>query len=65
MKFGLVGAADITGILPSGVRLEIEVKSGNAKQSQEQKNFETMIQRHGGIYFVARSLDDVLRVLNP
>src|ERR1700679_3118663 len=47
-----------------GLRLEIEVKTGKGKQSNQQKNFESMINGFGGIYIVARSVDDVLTVLN-
>lgn len=58
IKFGLVGSADITGILRGGTRLEVECKTGNATQSVEQKNFERMINRNQGLYIVARSVLD-------
>lgn len=52
---GINGQADITGILPpNGQRLEIEIKAGRDRQSQDQKSFEAMILAAGGIYLVAR-----------
>ncbi len=63
ISFGLKGAADISGIIVGGVRLEIEIKSGEAKQSVEQKNFQKMIEKFGGIYILARSKDDAVNQL--
>lgn len=64
IRFGLPGMADITGILAGGRRLEIEVKTGSARQTTQQKNFQEMIEHFGGIYILARSVDDVTTVLN-
>lgn len=60
IRYGLKGSADITGILITGRRLEIEVKTGNATQQVNQKNYEAMIKKFGGIYIVARSVEDAL-----
>ena len=57
------GAADLTGLLADGRRFEIEVKSSTGQQSQEQRNFEAMIRKLGGVYILARSVDDVYRGL--
>jgi len=58
IRFGLIGSADITGIaqnaLGHGLRLEIEVKTGNARQTTGQINFMQMIRDRGGIYIIAR-----------
>lgn len=62
-KYGLTGSADIIGILNDGRFLAIEIKSGNATQSKEQKNFEAMIKKFGGVYFVVRSAEDALKML--
>jgi hypothetical protein len=73
VRFNIPGAADITGLIPMtpicpncggscqpiGARLEIEVKSEDGKQSQDQVNFQRIIERHHGIYILARSVDDV------
>lgn len=63
VKFGVIGGADISGIMRDGRRLEIEVKTGRAVQRQSQLNFETMINKYNGIYIVARDIDTVLDTL--
>ena len=60
MHFGLKGSADITGILKTGIRLEIEVKDKTGKQSPEQIEFQRMIEKNNGLYILARSVDDVI-----
>jgi hypothetical protein len=60
IHYGFTGSADITGIMKGGYRVEIEVKTGRASQSNVQKNFEQNIKMWGGIYFVARSVEDAL-----
>jgi hypothetical protein len=58
IKYGLIGSADISGIIFPGFRLEIEVKTGNAVQSPQQKNFQKMIEDLGGIYILAHSVSE-------
>lgn len=59
VRFGIPGQADLTGILPDGRRLEVEVKSPEGTQSEEQRNYQRMIERLGGVYVLARSVEDV------
>ena len=59
-SYGLKGSADILGILRDGRLLAIEIKSGQARQSKVQKNFEKMINDFGGVYIVARSPEEAL-----
>ncbi len=59
VRFGLPGQADLSGILPDGKRLEIEVKRPGGRQSEEQKAFQEMIERFGGLYILAYSALDV------
>ncbi len=59
IRFGIPGQADLTGILPDGRRLEIEVKSDRGRQTPRQRAFQAMIERFGGIYILARSIHDV------
>lgn len=48
------GAADLSGIVsPEGWRVEIEVKGPKKKQSPQQKNWQAMIEKRGGIYVLA------------
>ena len=64
VRFGIPGQADITGILPDGRRLEIEVKSASGRQSNDQQNFQKMIERFNGLYILARSVNDVTQALS-
>jgi hypothetical protein len=60
VMFGTPGAADISGLLlPHGRRLEIECKTERGRQSEDQKSFQAMIERFGGLYVLARSVEDV------
>lgn len=59
VRFGVPGQADLTGVLPGGIRLEIEVKSAVGRQSPEQLAYQAMIERFGGVYVLARSVGDV------
>lgn len=59
MRFGVPGQGDISGLLANGRRVEIEVKSARGTQSQQQRAFEAMISRFGGLYILARSVADV------
>lgn len=45
------------------VPLWLEVKSAAGKQSPEQQSFQDFVERHGHIYAIVRSTDDVLDVL--
>lgn len=63
VSFGVPGAADISGLLNDGRRIEIEVKSAVGRQSPDQKNYQAMIERFNGIYILARSVADVAEAL--
>lgn len=63
VTFGLKGSADILGIMRGGRFLAIEVKTATGRQSEHQKNFQNMIESFGGVYILARSVEDVKRRL--
>ena len=63
VRFGVPGQADLTGILYDGRKIEIEVKSATGRQTQDQKNFQAMIERFNGVYILARSITDVYEQL--
>ncbi|MBP9032293.1 MAG: hypothetical protein KBG29_00270 [Pseudomonadales bacterium] len=63
VRFGLPGQADLTGILPNGVRLEIEVKGPDGQQTEEQRAYQRMVERFGGVYVLARSVQDVWQAI--
>lgn len=58
IKYGLIGSGDIQGIRMGGRSLWIEIKTGNAVQTKEQKNFQAMIESFGGEYHIVRSKED-------
>ena len=65
ITYGLKGSADILGLIsPEGRFVAIEVKNERGKQSVSQAAFERMIKSMGGIYILARSVDDVYRGLS-
>ena len=63
VRFGIPGQADISGILSGGRRIEIECKTKTGRQTKEQKAWQAMIERFGGLYVLARSVEDVRRAL--
>lgn len=68
VTFGVPGQADLSGIIldpttGKGTRLEIEVKSAVGRQRPEQVNYQKMIEQFGGIYILARSVEDVFKAL--
>ena len=62
-RMGTKGMSDIVG-LAFGRFIAIEVKNPAGRVSPEQSAFLQDVARHGGIAFVARSLDDVIEKLN-
>lgn len=64
VQAGIDGQADLSGVMaPSGRRVEIEVKAGRDRQSDAQKAFQKMITEFGGIYIVARSVEQCIEEL--
>lgn len=63
VRSGVKGQADISGILMGGRRIEIEVKTATGQQRPEQKKWQAMIERFGGLYVLARTPDDVERAI--
>jgi hypothetical protein len=64
MRCGVpTGWPDLTCCLPGGRFLGIEVKAPKGKQSDDQLAMQAQIENKGGLYIVARSLDDVLNAL--
>ena len=63
VRFGVPGQADLTGILPAGRRLEVETKTLTGRQTQDQRNFQRMIESFRGLYVLARSVEYLRRAL--
>lgn len=66
IRFGLVGSADVLGILPDGKFIGVECKApGRGDDSTEaQRWFGQRVKEAGGVYIVATSTDDVHQVLS-
>jgi hypothetical protein len=60
IRFGLVGSADLLGILRGGRFLAVEVKTKRGRQNEAQRNFQRMIESMGGIYVLARDVQTVV-----
>jgi len=58
----LKGLSDLSAI-KNGVTIYVEVKTPRGHQSEYQKEFQEEIEAHGGIYILARSIEDVKKVL--
>lgn len=64
VQAGIDGQGDIQGIQgPMGRFISIEVKAGKDRQSIVQAGFQAFVQAHGGLYILARSLEDVVKAL--
>lgn len=62
VRFGLSGSSDIIAVI-KGRFVGIEVKVGRDRQRQNQANFAAAVQKAGGLYILARSVDDVMNAL--
>ena len=64
IRYGTPGAGDITAVI-RGVHVEIEVKDikKSAKQNENQVKHQKELEQAGGVYILARSLDDVIERL--
>lgn len=62
LAYGIAGECDLDGIVaPWGIRLGIEVKTGNAKLTPKQVLWKNMILKFGGIHIEARSVIEALQ----
>jgi hypothetical protein len=68
VKGAPTGIADLGGVLridtphgPRGISIQIEVKAERGRQRPEQKVFQSVIERFGGVYLLVRSKDDAIR----
>ena len=59
VSIGIKGAPDILGVCRNGCALAIEVKTGAGRLSQEQVNWRKRFTQSGGIYVLARRVEDV------
>jgi len=59
VRFGVggPGAADLVGLY-RGRFVALEIKTPTGRQTPEQKTFQQLVERKGGIYVVMRSVED-------
>lgn len=63
-RFGTLGAPDIVAVI-GGTYIGIEVKAPRGAQSHDQREFEGRLRMAGGVYVLARSVEDVEQTLAP
>jgi hypothetical protein len=61
--FGKVGSSDIIGLLPGGRFIAVECKAPGGRLSNHQIEFLTQIENMGGLAIIARSVEDVEKIL--
>jgi hypothetical protein len=61
-RFGMLGSPDIVCVV-KGRYIAIEVKDIKGVLNDNQKTFKELLEKAGGLYVVARSLDDVISIL--
>lgn len=59
IRYGKEGSADLTGIMPDGIRIEIEIKIKKDKQRDGQKIFEEIIVQRNGIYIIVDDKSEI------
>ena len=65
IRFGWPGCPDVLGQLKDGRLLGVEVKSRTGRLRPEQSVFLDHIRGAGGVAFIARDLQDVVKALGP
>ena len=64
VRYGFVGSSDIVGMTGTGQFLGIETKHRvTGAQRAEQVVFQRAVEKRGGVYVLARSVEDVRRVI--
>jgi hypothetical protein len=62
VRFGALGAPDIICVI-KGQYVGIEIKNEKGKQSDHQRVFQQKLEKAGGFYLLARSLEDVINLI--
>jgi len=64
IRYGKIGSSDILGVTSDGKILCVEIKTGQATQSERQVNFENVIKKFGGRYVVVKSVASAVKFLD-
>ncbi|MFA5990469.1 MAG: VRR-NUC domain-containing protein [Sphingomonas sp.] len=62
MKFGYPGSPDIIAVV-KGQFIGIEVKDIKGKLNDNQEIFKEKLEKAGGLYIIAKSIDDIMKIL--
>ena len=62
IRYGCKGSADIIGTV-KGKFVALEVKTGCARQEEDQKKFQQVVEGAGGFYSVVRSTEQSLDIV--
>ncbi len=60
-KHAMTGIPDII-VIRDGFFIGLEVKQAKGRQSDNQKDFETLCKKNGAEYYVVHSLEDVIEI---
>jgi len=64
VRYGQPGSADLLGVAgPAGRLVALEVKRPGGRQTDLQRAWQGMVERHGGIYLVVTSVDEAVQGL--
>src|ERR1700691_3864750 len=61
ISIGTAGSSDIIAVV-NGRYIAVEVKDAKGKQNENQKDFQQRLESAGGLYIVARRLEDVEQI---
>jgi hypothetical protein len=64
IRYGKKGSSDIIGLIPGGRFIGVECKQPKEKQTLDQRLFQQFIESLGGLYVLARNLDDIQEALD-
>ena len=64
VRYGQPGSADVLGVAsPSGRLVALEVKRPGGRQTDLQRAWQGMVERHGGLYLLVTSVDQAVAEL--
>lgn len=64
VRYGQPGSADLLGLVaPDGRFVAIEVKRPGGRQTELQRSWQAMVERHGGVYVVVTSVEQAVAEL--
>lgn len=62
IRYGLPGSPDIIAVI-NGKYIGLEIKRRKGKQDPDQVEFQRVLEKAGGEYYIVRSVDDVVSII--